>query len=149
MTEVLFYHLEHRPLDVVLPTLLEKCRERGWRVVVQCGSEERVRSLDALLWTYREDSFLPHGTAADGDAALQPVFLAADTDNPNEADVRFLVDRAQPGDLSVYTRAVFMFDGRDEEAVEEARSQWKECVGAGFDVTYWQQDERGRWTRKA
>src|SRR6185437_734858 len=59
MTEVLFYHLQDMTLENVLPPLLEKSLERGWRVVVQSSSEERADALDAHLWTYRDDSFLP------------------------------------------------------------------------------------------
>lgn len=148
MTEVLFYHLERRPLEAVLPALLEKCLEREWRTVVQAGSAERMQALDAHLWTYRDDSFLPHGTVPDGDAPMQPVCLTCGPENPNGASVRFLVDRAEPPDLSGYDRAVFVFDGRDEEALAQAREEWKRARAAGHDVTYWQMSESGRWERK-
>jgi DNA polymerase-3 subunit chi len=148
-TEVLFYQLERQPLDQVLPGLLEKTLERGWRAVVQAGGEERLESLDALLWTYREDSFLPHGTARDGFLDQQPVFLTIGDDNPNAASVRFLVDGADCDELTAYSRVVYLFDGRDEDALAQARQQWKTAKGAGFDVTYWQQSERGRWEKKA
>ena len=92
MTEVLFYHLQRQPLERVLPQLLERSVERGWRVVVQAGSEERVEALDAHLWTYRDDSFLPHGTAAAGEPAAQPILLTTAEHNPNGATVRFLLD---------------------------------------------------------
>ena len=75
VTEVYFYHLERRTLEDVLPTLLERSLERGWRAAVQAASEERVEALDTLLWTYREESFLPHGTARDGRASAQPIYL--------------------------------------------------------------------------
>lgn len=149
MTEVWFYHLERRTLEAVLPSLLEKCLERGWKTVVQVGSPERLSALDGHLWTYRNESFLPHGTAADGDAALQPVYLTTGTDNPNEAQVRFLVDRADPPDLAGYMRAVFIFDGRDEEALAEAREHWRRAKAAGHEVSYWQISDAGRWERKA
>lgn len=149
MTEVLFYHLERQRLEAALPALLEKCVERGWRTVVQSGSDERRDALDAYLWTYRDDGFLPHGTVKDGHIEAQPVFLTAGDDNPNKASVRFLVDRALPPDLSPYERAVFVFDGHDEEAVAEARMRWKEARDAGFAVTYWRQNEAGRWEKKA
>ncbi len=149
MVEVLFYHLQRRPLEAVLPTLLEKSLERGWRVVVQCGSEERVEALNGHLWTFREDSFLPHGMRADGHAERQPIYLTSGAENPNQAQVRFLVDRAVPGELADYLRAVFIFDGRDPDAVSEARGKWKEMQAAGHEVTYWQQDEGGRWVRGA
>ena len=60
MTEILFYHLERQPLFQVLPSLLEKTRERGWRAVVRTVDGEQAASLDEHLWTYREESFLPH-----------------------------------------------------------------------------------------
>ena len=149
MTEVLFYHLTLHPLEEVLPGLLETCLQRDWRVVVQTGSSERCAALDSLLWSYRDDAFLPHGTSADGREAMQPVYLTDGQDTPNGATVRFLVDRAVPGELSPFTRGVFLFDGSDPEAVSDARGHWKRLKGEGHELTYWQQADTGRWERKA
>ena len=149
MTEVLFYHLEQQPLERVLPSLVEKTLERGWRAVVQAGSEERVEALDTLLWTYREESFLPHGTKRDGNVEAQPVYLTSSEDNPNGATVRFLVDGAEARELGGYARVVYLFDGRDGAALEAARAQWKAAKATGADVTYWQQSPEGRWEKKA
>jgi DNA polymerase-3 subunit chi len=148
-TEVLFYHLERQPLERVLPSLLEKTLERGWRAVVQSGSEERLEALDIALWTYAEGSFLPHGTKKDGHAAEQPVYLTTGDDTPNGARVRFLVDGAQPADLSGLVRAVFMFDGTDDEATQQARVQWQAVKAAGHTATYWRQSPEGRWQKMA
>ncbi|MGE0211895.1 MAG: DNA polymerase III subunit chi [Parvibaculaceae bacterium] len=149
MTEVLFYHLERQTLEAVLPRLLEKTIERGWRAVVQAASAERVEALSSTLWSYREESFLPHGSAADGDGELQPVWLTAGSDAPNAATVRFFVDGAPPENLEGLERAVYLFDGRDEAAVEEARERWKAIKAEGHAATYWQQDEAGRWVNRA
>ena len=150
MTEMLFYHLHRQRLERVLPMLLEKSLERGWRVVVQASSEERVEALDAQLWTFSDDSFLPHGTWRDAEAREQPILLTVNDDNPNGARVRFLIDGAPvPGDAAAYDRIVLLFDGEDADAVETARVRWSEAKSNGFDVTYWQPDERGRWQRKA
>jgi len=150
MTEILFYHLQHQPLDHVLPALLEKSLERGWRAVVHASSPERVEALDAHLWTYRDDAFLPHGTDKDGEVARQPIVLTTTEDNPNGASVRFLIDGAPlPDDAEAYQRLVLLFDGNDEDAVAEARRRWTEAKGRGFDVTYWQADDSGRWIKKA
>lgn len=148
MTEILFYHLERRSLEDVLPGLLARSLERGWRVVVQAGSEERVRALDSHLWTYEEAAFLPHGTKADGRPEEQPIWLTDGDDNPNGANVRFLVDGAGAPSLGGYERIVFLFDGGDPEAVEAARGAWREAAGGGHDITYWRQDERGRWVKQ-
>ncbi|KZM50329.1 DNA polymerase III subunit chi [Labrenzia sp. OB1] len=148
-TEVVFYHLLHQPLEAALPKLLLKCLERDWKVVVQTGSEERCSALDAHLWTFADDSFLPHGTKADGHAEHQPIYLTAEQDNPNAAEVRFLVDRAPPPPLATYTRAIYMFDGNDQDAVQEARMRWKEAKNEGFEIAYWQQTQTGGWEKKA
>jgi DNA polymerase-3 subunit chi len=149
MTEVLFYHLQDMSLENVLPPLLEKSLERGWRVVVQSTSEERADALDAHLWTYRDDSFLPHATWRVADAHEQPIVLAVEDSNPNQANVRFLVDNAAlPSDSERYERMVLVFNGDDPDAVAAARAAWKDSKARGFEVTYWQPDERGRWQRR-
>jgi len=148
-TEMLFYHLERTGLDKVLPNLLEKTLERGWRAVVQSGSQERLDALDTYLWTYKEDSFLPHGTGKDGSPADQPVYLTTEDESPNAAQVCFLVEGAETADLGRYARVVELFDGNDPAAVEHARAQWKRAKAAGCEVTYWQQAESGRWEKKA
>ena len=150
MTEILFYHLQGQKPEGVLPVLLEKSLERGWRVVVQGASEERIEALDAHLWTYRDDAFLPHGTWREQEAAQQPVLLTLNDGNPNSADVRILIDGAPvPSDAEAYRRIVLLFDGDDEEAVAAARAQWSDAKAKGFEATYWQPDERGRWVKKA
>lgn len=149
MTEVLFYHLTERTLEQTIPGLLEKSLERGWRAVVQAGSDERLEVVDNLLWTWREESFLPHGRLRDGTEAMQPVWLTTDTDNPNGAQIRFMLDGSVPPDLSGYVRGVYLFDGHDADAVEHARGRWKAEKAAGHEVTYWQQKARGGWEKKA
>lgn len=147
-TEVLFYHLERQGLEAVLPSLVEKTLERGWRAVVQAGSEERLAAIDLALWTYKEDSFLAHGSAKDRHAAEQPVYLTTGSDTPNGAGVRFLVDGAETQDFSGFVRLVFMFDGNDGEAAARARQQWTAAKSAGCPVTYWQQSAAGKWEKK-
>lgn len=149
MTEVLFYHLTESTLEKALPALLEKSVERGWRAVVQTGSEERRDALDQHLWLYNDRSFLAHGTDREPYPQEQPVLLTAGIGNPGGARIRFVVDGALPPALDEYDRAVFLFDGNDEEQLQSARGQWKALKGGGHDVTYWQQTPEGRWERKA
>ena len=149
VAEIFFYHLERQTLEDALPKLLERSLERGWRAAVQAASDERVEALNTLLWTYRQEGFLPHGTARDGRAAEQPIYLTAGEENPNGAQVRFLVDGATLADMSSYVRVAYLFDGRDEAAVARARQAWQEAKARGETVSYWQQDGSGRWQQKA
>lgn len=149
MTDVLFYHLTESTLEDALPSLLERSLDRGWRAVVQTGSEERRDALDTHLWTFRDDSFLAHGTEHEQHAQHQPVLLTTGVGNLNEAQIRFLVDGAEPPPLGDYERAVFMFDGHDAMQLEQARRHWKAMKSDGHAVTYWQQTPERRWERKA
>ena len=149
MTEVWFYHLEAKMLDQVLPELLERSLSRKWRAVVRVGSRQRLEALDSHLWTYRDDSFLAHGSSAEPQSAFQPILLTLDATAPNGADILFLVDGAEAFDLDGFKRCVDLFDGRDPAAVEAARSRWRSAVKAGHEVTYWQQTESGKWEKRA
>ncbi|MHA6731456.1 DNA polymerase III subunit chi [Devosia sp. A369] len=148
MPDVFFYHLETQPLEMVLPQLLEKTLERGWRAVVEIGSSERTELLDGQLWTWRDDSFIPHALAGAETDADQPVLLTTGTDNPNAANVRFFVDRAVPQSAEGYERVVYLFSGHDPDAVAEARLAWTALKGSNA-ITYWQQEAGGRWVKKA
>lgn len=149
MTEVWFYHLERSTLDEVLPELLEKTLARGWRALVRAGTAERLAALDTHLWTYRDNSFLPHGPEGEDHPERQPILLTTGEARPNDAEVIFLVDGAAAPPLEPYLRCVDVFDGRDPSAVEAARARWRAARAAGHGVTYWQQGAGGRWEKKA
>mgnify|MGYP000962033026 CR=1 FL=1 len=148
MTEVAFYHLQRSPLDAVLPRLLERTLSTDKRAIVIAGSSERVEALAGLLWTYRPDSWLPHGTAKDGSASEQPVWLTAVDENPNGATYLFLTDGVSSDRLGDYERCFDLFDGNDEDAVAAARQRWTALKADGHTLTYWQQTEAGRWEKR-
>lgn len=148
MSEVGFYHLQTTPLERALPKLLERSLAGGFRVLVVAGSAERVAHLDALLWTYDEASFLPHGSRRDGQPERQPILLSETEDNANGADLLVLTDGTASTHLADYRRCLDIFDGGDEAAVAAARERWQAAKAAGHALTYWQQTETG-WTKKA
>ena len=149
MTDVRFYHLTRSRLESVLPVMLEKTLERDQRAVVMAGSEERVEAINGHLWTWKDRGFLPHGSDKDGFAADQPVWLTATEENPNGAEVLFLTDGAMAGSIADYKVCAILFDGRDEAAVQAARERWQALKAADHDVTYWRQDDSGRWAQQA
>ncbi len=148
MTEVWFYHLERTSLDQALPELLEKTLARGWRAVVRSPVAAQLRRLDDWLWRYRDDSFLAHGLAEEPDPQRQPVLLSETAENLNGAEALFLLDDADPGDLSPYARCLILFDGRDDAAVAAARQRWREIKAAGHAASYWRQSEQGAWRKE-
>ena len=151
MTRVDFYHLQRSSIEQVLPKLLEKAYATGKHIVIKIGTEARVEFLNTALWTYDDQSFLPHGSKKDGNAALQPIWLTSGDDNPNNAVMLFLVDGAKIdiNSLGQYERVLNLFDGTDEESLSQAREFWKQVKSSGIDCFYWQQDEKANWQQKA
>lgn len=155
MTEVLFYHLTQNSFQQALPGLLEKCLERDWKVTIQLENDAQRDMLNDHLWTYRDDSFLPHGAQVESenrggaDPQDHPIWLTTSPENANESSVRFLIGAAVPGGIDNYVRVIYLFDGRDEDSVSAARERWKIEKKAGHELTYWQQDEEGRWRKAA
>jgi len=147
--DIWFYHLERSGPEEVLPELLEKTLARGWRALVRSSDGERLTSLDQSLWTWRETSFLPHGRADQAEPERQPVLLATDETNPNQAQCLFLLDGAVPENPDGFERVIVMFDGQDESAVNAARRLWKQLNVSPRTVSYWRQSPEGRWEKKA
>ncbi len=145
--EVGFYHLTRSRVADALPALLGRTLAAGERACVVCPDAALLAALDAALWGCRDPDWLPHGTQADGDADLQPIWLAPDDAAPNGARFLFLVAGAASARLSAFARAFDLFDGTEAAAVAAARERWRAAKAAGHALTYWQQGERG-WQRR-
>ncbi len=146
--EVWFYHLQTQTLDQALPKLLERSAARGWRAVVQCADEARMKALDDRLWSYEPESFLAHGTDGDPLAARQPVLLTCGDGNPNGAAVRILTGGVDlPSGDGGYERLIVLFDGSSAGELARAREQWGRARAGGLSPTYWKQDGRGAWVK--
>ncbi|PZX17502.1 DNA polymerase III chi subunit [Palleronia aestuarii] len=145
-----FYHLTRRPLEAVLPTLLEKARGAGWRIVVRGANPRRMEQLDAALWTYDEASFLPHGLSGGDADEAQPILLTTAGDLPQDVACLMCVDGAEvaPDEVHRLDRVCVIFDGDDPAALEKARAQWRSLTRAQVPAQYWS-EEAGRWEKKA
>lgn len=147
--EIWFYHLERSTLEQVLPGLMEKTRERGWRALVRAADPGLLDEIDERLWTYRDDSFLAHGRDTGSGAARQPILLTEGLENPNAAQALFILDGSELGDMKGIERCFIIFDGRDEAALAGARVRWKTLKEAGAALAYWKQSPEGRWEKAA
>ena len=150
MSRIDFYHLQKQSADEVLPKLLSKAYATGKRIAVKTPTGS-VETVNALLWTFDDESFLPHGSSKDGFSAEQPIFITDNDENINEAAFLFLVNGAETAadNLPQYERVFNIFDGNSEEALQQARQLWKTYKDSGCEVCYWQQSARGTWEQKA
>ncbi|PJB69034.1 MAG: DNA polymerase III subunit chi [Alphaproteobacteria bacterium CG_4_9_14_3_um_filter_47_13] len=149
MTEIRFYHLQTQTPEAALPQILQKALAGERRIVIRMADDKAVEKLNDLLWTFSASSFLPHGSRKDGFAEDQPIWLTDKDENPNQADVLILTDGVSSENVADYKLCCEMLDGRDGEAVKAAREKWKSYKESGYEVTYWQQNEKGGWDKKA
>ena len=148
MAEIWFYQLESQPLAKVLPELVSKGLARGLRMIVETGVVENVQRLSDLLWSYEDTAFIPHGFG-DELSEQQRLWLCTDAANPNAATYRFYIDGAVPDSVEGLARAIIMIDSNSEDALANARNEWKKRKSEGHAVSYWKQDENGKWQNLA
>jgi DNA polymerase-3 subunit chi len=146
MAEIGFYHLTRATLAQALPQLLNRTLAAGQRALVFGTAPAELEALSAALWA--QPLWLPHGTSADGDADLQPIWLSTEVKPLNAARYLFLIAGAEPDQFKEFDRVFDLFDGTSTEAVVAARVRWKAAKDAGHSLTYWQQTE-GRWVKMA
>jgi DNA polymerase-3 subunit chi len=147
VTDIGFYHLTRTTAEAALPQLLGRTLAAGERAVVLCRTEARLAALDEALWACAQPDWLPHGTARDGDADLQPIWLTVTDEAPNGARFLFLLEGAETARIADFARVFDLFDGNDPDAVAAARLRWAAAKQAGHTLTYWQQGERN-WERR-
>ena len=146
--EYWFYHLEASTVEGVLPELLEKTRKKGWKALVKLP-EAQLKEMDDYLWTYRDDSFLPHGRDDEPMADQQPVTLSGSTTTAQGYQALFLLGGSDVEDMNGVERCMVMINGRSETDVAHERKRWKALKEAGLNLSYYQQNDRGGWDKKA
>jgi DNA polymerase III subunit chi len=149
MAEVWFYHLERTTVERELPGLLQRGLDRGLRMAVVTGDAEKLKDLSSKIWGYDDMSFIVHGGADEPNPADQPIYLCTDDNAQNGADFRFYLEGTAPESLEALQRAIILFDGNREEAVQEARVLWKRLKPIAETIKYWKQNEEGRWQDQA
>lgn len=149
MTEIRFYHLQKQTLDQALPLILEKAYASHQHIMVKLSNSNEVERMNAHLWAYHPDKFLPHGSQKSGHASQQPIWLTDQDENPNDAKILILTQNKTEENLDAYNLCCEMLNGHDDQAIAAARTRWKEYTAAGHTVTYWHQSESGKWEKKA
>ncbi len=146
MTQIQFYHLTETPLEKALPRLLEKAYAANIKCLVVARDEAQADILNQTLWTYHPQAFLPHGSSKDPKGEEQPIYLATNEDNKNNATLFCTTSGATPEDT--YDRVLDIFDGHNDESVAAARARFKSYKDAGHTLSYFKQTD-GKWEQAA
>jgi DNA polymerase-3 subunit chi len=135
--------------DKALPILLGKALASGKNIKVKTTTADNLSHLDELLWTVPAQSFLPHGTAADGHSAQQPIFLSLDDEIPNDAKILFVAHGATIHDAARFDLVCIVMENNDPDIIASYRALWSQFKKDNHSVTYWQQSDDGSWHKKS
>ncbi len=148
MGNALFYHLTRSGPAQLLPMLIGKSLQAGWRVELRGRDRARQVALDESLW--QGEGFLPHGLAGGPHDDRQPVLLTVEGQEATNAP-RCLIALDGAGvtgpECARLERACVVFDGNDPSELERARGLWRALKEAGVTAEYWSEAD-GRWERK-
>ncbi len=162
MTEIRFYHLTRARVEEALPIIVGKAHEANMRMTILSGGDQnRLSYLSDLMWNYVPNSFYANGFKGENDNEgfkdQNPIWISDDVHDIDDRPLLLQLDGAEISvdqvkkDSKALNRICHFFDGRDETAVQKARAYWKSFKEGGDDFTlsYWQQDDNGRWSQKA
>jgi DNA polymerase III subunit chi len=144
-TTIQFYHLLSTSRERAVPKLMDKMLKSGQRAVLLMSSEAMLKTVSDALWANDPASFLPHGSARDGHASDQPIYLALTDENPNGADILCVLDGSSPASLTTYSKVLDVFDGTNDQETAAARTRWASYKAAGYTLQYIKQQPNGGW----
>ena len=139
MTRVDFYILpdaDEARRQTYVCRVVDKAFRLGHRVWIHVPDPERARALDERLWTFRQDSFLPHERVTDGPADADcPVLLAA-SDEPDDTRELLVNEHAEvPAFFSRFAR-VAEFINHDPDVRRLGRERYAFYRDRGYELHY-------------
>ena len=138
-TQIDFYLLENpeQSVDGFCCKLVEKAYRAGHDIFIQIDGDERMNSLDDLLWTFRPDSFLPHATANHEELtrANSPIRLGRAGGNQGKMDLLINLSTEPSADFSRYQRVSEIISSEESDKVI-GRNKFKAYQTQGIRPTH-------------
>jgi DNA polymerase-3 subunit chi len=145
--EYLFYHHEASTIESTLPQFLEKCIIKNWRALIKTRVDHLVE-LEEFLWTFKANSFLPHGRDDQPRVQHHPIVLSSSAKTADSFQVVFLLAGSEIKKLNDVERCIIFIDGRSEKSTIYERSRWKKLKAEGEKLNYYKQNSNGEWIKK-
>ena len=145
MPEIFFYKLKNSSSEIFLTSLIEKSIENNWNSVVLLDNIERMEEINDFLWSYKDTSFLPHGSQNDKNSELHRVYLTCEEENPNDSDVIFSIDGLLIKNINSWQRCIFIFNEQNLKVVDQFNTYKKNIDQSQHFLKSFEQDTNGKW----
>ncbi len=150
MTQIIFYSTAPFQVEKTLFTLLEKSLEKGNKSLLLFKDKEKCLSINEQLWTYKQNSFLPHISEDDQiyDNIDIPVYLSTKNENPFKAELLFSIDGFLPDNIDHFERVIIIIDVNDELLNEKYKNYYLDINKNFEDIVFYKSDDNGKWIEK-
>ena len=147
MTQIIFYSTAPLQVEKTLFALLEKSLEKGNKSLLLFKDKEKCLSINEQLWTYKQNSFLPHISEDDQiyDNIDVPVYLSTKNENPFKAELLFSIDGFLPDNIDHFERVIIIIDVNDELLNEKYKNYYLDINKNFEDIVFYKSDDDGKW----
>jgi len=146
LQKAFFYNASHRDVVADITWLTENIFKKNNSIVIFCTDQETAKVVDDFLWSYKEDSFLPHALKKHEEVSLNPILVSTDLDEGFEHNVLIALNGVliNEKDWQRFAKIYYFFDDQDMTEKENARSMWKSFSSLDIDCKYWI-NEKNKW----
>ena len=143
--EINFYQLENLDCKVIAQILL-KIKEEKKRTLIYAKTDEILKQIDEVLWSFSKTKFLPHATKWEKVNPLeQPTFLTNEENNQNQAEFLLMLDEVSDDFLKKFEKIFYFFNNSNLESARKLYSNYKK---KSFSINFYKKDE-DKWIKAA
>ncbi len=113
--------------------LIEKAYKQKHRIFINAQDQAEAHQLDELLWTYREDSFLPHNLLGEGPYSAPPIQIGVEATPENHRDILLNLSHTVPTCHTQFNRILELILN-EPSAQEFARERFRFYRSHGFEL---------------
>jgi len=147
VTQIIFYSSAPLQVENTLFTLIEKSLEKGYKSLLLFLDKEKCSEIDEKLWTYKQNSFLPH-LSEDEEISNEidiPIYLTTKNENPYEAELLFSIDGSIPDNINNLERLIIIIDANDKILLEKYKKYYLDINKKFEDIVFYKSDDDGKW----
>ena len=146
LEKAFFYKSSHRDVVRDIAWLTESIFKKNNRIVIFCTDQETAEVVDDFIWSYRDDSFIPHSIKKHRETSLDPILVTTDLDGSYEHNVLLALNGVliKEKDWQRFAKVYYFFDDQDSREKENARAMWKSFSSLAVNCKYWI-NEKNKW----
>ena len=137
MTEVIFVEVTASRMEMQACEIAERIYAEGDRLLIVAIDEEQAARLDDLLWTYKPDTFVPHGLwkSMDNEPA-QPVIITTQKERVPGIASLLTMDYCPVEMVQQFSQVIHVVVVDNQERLEASRRYWTLLKDAGFSLSH-------------